>query len=138
MSLIISSVSEVLCPETLFRPFLGNYPMERANARKSDGLSVNGRHLLSLAHKALLHTRQTEVAKRLNVADSTVLRRTEKYPEIMETLAASGVEDFVLRGEMKVPLEQYRWLLTVAIQFAEYELERTKEKTPDCCNSTGV
>ncbi|KHJ69707.1 regulatory protein [Pantoea rodasii] len=112
--------------------------MERANTRKSDGTSVHGRHLLSLAHKALLRTRQTEVARRLNVADSTILRRTEKYPEIMETLAASGVEDFVLRGEMKVPLDQYRWLLTVAIQFAEYELERTKEKTPDCVNSTGA
>lgn len=112
--------------------------MELTKTRKSHGLSVHGRHLLAQAHKALLRTRQTEVAKRLNVADSTVLRRTEKYPEIMETLAASGVEDFVLRGEMKVPLEQYRWLLTVAIQFAECELERTKEKNPDCANSTGV
>lgn len=112
--------------------------MEQTKTRKSDGLSIHGRHLLTLAHKALLRTRQTEVARRLNVADSTILRRTEKYPEIMETLAASGVEDFVLRGEMKVPLDQYRWLLTVAIQFAEFELERTKEKTPECGNSHGV
>lgn len=112
--------------------------MEQTKTRKSDGLSIHGRHLLTLAHKALLQTRQTVVAKRLSVADSTVLRRTEKYPEIMETLAASGVEDFVFRGEMKVPLEQYRWLLMVSIQFAEYELERTKEKTPDCYHSTGV
>lgn len=108
------------------------------NPRKTEGVIVNSKHLLSAAHKALLKTRQTEVARRLNVADSTILRRTEKYPEIMETLAASGIEDFVLKGEMKVPLEQYRWLLTVAIQFAEYELERTKEKTPDCVNSTGA
>ncbi|KAJ9430487.1 hypothetical protein PMI39_023275 [Pantoea sp. YR343] len=109
-----------------------------ANSRKYNASTITGRRLLASAHKALITTRQTEVARRLNVADSTVLRRTEKYPEIMETLAASGVEDFVLSGEMKVTLEQYRWLLTVAIQFAECELERTKEKTPDCCNSTGV
>lgn len=112
--------------------------MRNANPSKSQSYACQGRHLLASAHKALLKTRQTEVARRLNVADSTILRRTEKYPEIMETLAASGVEDFVLRGEMKVPLDQYRWLLTVAIQFAEFELDRTKEKTPDCVNSTGV
>ncbi len=112
--------------------------MESAKTRKIDRFTITSRHLLASAHKALIKTRQTEVARRLNVADSTILRRTEKYPEIMETLAASGVEDFVLNGEMKVPLEQYRWLLTVAIQFAEFELERTKEKTPDCSNSTGV
>lgn len=112
--------------------------MPIAKDRKSFIYDSMGKHLLATAHKALMRTRQTEVARRLNVADSTILRRTEKYPEIMETLAASGVEDFVLGGEMKVPLEQYRWLLTVAIQFAEYELERTKEKTPDCSNSTGV
>ncbi|MCA1176678.1 MULTISPECIES: hypothetical protein [unclassified Pantoea] len=109
-----------------------------ANSSKNTIYLCASRRLLTSAHKALLNTRQTEVARRLNVADSTVLRRTEKYPEIMETLAASGVEDFVLNGEMKVPLEQYRWLLTVAIQFAEFELERTKGKTPDCGNSTGV
>ena len=112
--------------------------MEQTKTRQADGLSIHGRHLLTLAPKAVLRTRQSEVARRLNVADSTILRRTEKYPEIMETLAASGVEDFVLIEEMKVPLDQYRWLLTVAIQFAEFELERTKEKTPDCCNSTGA
>lgn len=109
-----------------------------ANTSKKLPYVLNSKRLLACAHKALITTRQTVVARRLNVADSTILRRTEKYPEIMETLAASGVEDFVLNGEMKVSLEQYRWLLTVAIQFAEYELERTKEKTPDCCNSTGV
>ncbi|MBK0095027.1 hypothetical protein IBT49_03495 [Erwinia sp. S63] len=112
--------------------------LKHAKTSKCDSKSTIGRHLLTVAHKALLHTRQTEVARRLNVADSTILRRTEKYPEIMDTLAASGVEDFVLTGEMKVPLEQYRWLLTVAIQYAEFELERTKGKTPDCVNSTGV
>lgn len=109
-----------------------------AKTRKNEMLTKTSRHLLASAHKALISTRQTEVARRLSVADSTVLRRTEKYPEIMDTLAASGVEDFVLTGEMKVPLEQYRWLLTVAIQFAEFELERTKGKAPDCANSTGA
>lgn len=111
--------------------------MESAKARKGD-LTRCGKHLLSTAMKALLTTRQTEVARRLEISDSTVLRRTAKYPEIMETLAASGVEDFVLRGEMKVPLDQYRWLLTVAIRFAESELERTNEKAPDCANSQGL
>ncbi|WP_199756256.1 hypothetical protein [Candidatus Pantoea deserta] len=95
----------------------------------------SSQHLLATAQRALLKTRQTEVARRLRVSDSTVLRRTAKYPEIMETLAASGVENFALRGEMKVPLDQYRWLLTVAIKFAESELERTNEKAPDCTNS---
>ena len=112
--------------------------MPDAKPSKKLMYTCGGKRLLAAAHKALLCTRQTEVARRLNVADSTILRRTEKYPEIMETLAASGVEDFVLSGEMKVPLEQYRWLLTVAIQYAEFELERTKGKTPDCVNSTGV
>lgn len=112
--------------------------MDLAKTRKKEMLTETSRHLLASAHKALIRTRQTEVARRLSVADSTVLRRTEKYPEIMETLAASGVEDFVLRGEMKVPIEQYRWLMTVAIAFAESELERTNEKTPDCANSPGL
>jgi hypothetical protein len=100
-------------------------------SRKNNSLSSNGRHLLYMAHKALLNTRQTEVARKLKVADSTILRRTEKYPEIMETLAASGVEDFVLNGEMKVSLDQYRWLMTVAIRYAECELDRTRKKQSD-------
>jgi len=112
--------------------------MPDAKPSKKMVYTCSAKRLLAAAHKALLYTRQTEVARRLNVADSTVLRRTEKYPEIMETLAASGVEDFVFGGEMKVSLEHYRWLMRVAIQFAEFELERTKGKTPDCVNSTGV
>jgi len=71
------------------------------------------------------------VAKLLNVADSTILRRTEKFPELMETLAASGVEDFVMRGEKKMPMDQYRWLMTVAMEFARLQLEMTKEKAPN-------
>ncbi|MBA8870085.1 hypothetical protein [Pantoea agglomerans] len=103
--------------------------METAKTRKQ-GSSVQGRHLHSLALRALFNTRQSVVARRLNVADSTILRRTEKYPEIMETLAASGIKDFVMKGEMKISQEQYRWLMQVAIRFAEYELERT-------CNEEG-
>ena len=104
--------------------------MEAAKKRKRES-SPQGRHLHTLALKALFKTRQAEVARRLNVADSTVLRRTEKYPELMETLAASGIEDFVMKGEMKIPQEQYRWLMQVAIRFAEYELERTGNASGD-------
>jgi len=104
--------------------------MEHAKTRKSANIAFVGRHLLATAHQALHSTRQTVVAKLLNVADSTILRRTEKYPELMETLAASGVEDFVMHGEKKIPLEQYRWLMTVAMEFAKLQLELTKEKAP--------
>ena len=95
-----------------------------ANTRKQEP-SVQGRHLHTQALKALFNTRQAEVARRLNVADSTILRRAEKYPELMETLAASGIEDFVMKGEMKIPQDQYRWLMQVTIRFAEHELDRT-------------
>lgn len=107
--------------------------MDHANPRKN--IAFIGRHLLTTAHQALINTRQTVVARLLNVADSTVLRRTEKYPELMETLAASGVEDFVMQGEKKMPLEQYRWLMTVALEFTKLQLEMTKEKAPSCANS---
>jgi hypothetical protein len=102
--------------------------MDHANPRKN--IAFIGRHLLTTAHQALITTRQTVVARLLNVADSTVLRRTEKYPELMETLAASGVEDFVMQGEKKMPLEQYRWLMTVALEFTKLQLEIDKRKAP--------
>lgn len=108
--------------------------MEAAKKRKRES-SPQGRHLHTLALKALFKTRQAEVARRLNVADSTVLRRTEKYPEIMETLAASGIEDFVMKGEMKVSLDQYRWLMTVAIRYAECELERMRDTQSDASDT---
>ena len=76
--------------------------METANTRKQ-GSSVQGRHIHSQALWALFSTRQSVIARRLNVVDSTILRRAEKYPELMETLAASGIEDFVMKGEMKIP-----------------------------------
>lgn len=98
--------------------------MEHAKKRNS----FISRHLLSAAHQALVKARQTSVAKLLGVHDSTVMRRTEKYPEIMEQLAASGVEDFVMRGERKIPLDQYRWLMTVAMEFAKLQLEMTEKE----------
>lgn len=108
--------------------------MEPAKTRNS-AIAFIGRHLLSAAHQALVKTKQSEVAKTLGVHDSTVMRRTEKYPEIMEQLAASGVEDFVLKGEKKLPLDQYRWLMTVAMEYARYQLDITNEKASDCGNS---
>jgi len=93
--------------------------MEAAKTRKTQTVSFIGRHLLSAAHQALSNTRQTVVAKLLNVADSTVLRRTEKYPELMDTLAASGVRDLVMQGEIKMPIEQYRYLMTISMEFGK-------------------
>ncbi|OON34640.1 hypothetical protein BTJ39_23780 [Izhakiella australiensis] len=101
--------------------------MEHAKTRKKSSIAFTGRHLLSTAHQALMNTRQTVVARLLDVADSTIMHRTKKYPEIMETLAACGVEDFVLRGEKKLPLDQYRWLMTVAMEFARLQLEITSQ-----------
>lgn len=100
--------------------------MENANKRKN--ISFISRHLLSTAHQALSNTRQTVVARLLGVADSTILRRTDKYPELMDTLAACGVEDFVMRGEKKIPVEQYRWLMSTVMEFAKYQLEKTSNE----------
>lgn len=108
--------------------------MVDANSRKFKS-SALGRYLNAQAMKALFNARQTEVAKKLKVADSTILRRTEKYPQLMETLAASGIEDFVMKGEMKVSLDQYRWLMTVAIRYAECELERTRDIHSDASDA---
>lgn len=99
--------------------------MEHASPRKSSSVAFIGRHLLASAHQALITTRQSVVAKLLAVADSTVLRRTEKYPEIMETLAACGVEDFVMRGEKKMPLEHYRHLIWIQLEYSRLQLEMT-------------
>ncbi|WLS77382.1 hypothetical protein Q3V30_12895 [Erwinia pyri] len=109
--------------------------MEQANPRKSASIAFIGRHLLASAHQALASTRQSVVAKLLVVADSTILRRTEKYPEIMETLAACGVEDFVMRGERKMPLEHYRHLIWIQLEYSRLQLEMTKEKAEMSGNS---
>lgn len=99
--------------------------MENANPRKSFNRFVSN-HLMATAHQALRSTTQTVVAKLLGVHDSTVLRRTEKLPEICETLAAAGITDFVLPGEKKISEEEYRFLWK---QIGELSLMRTK-KTP--------
>ena len=98
-----------------------------AKPRKTGNVAFISRHLLATAHHALTNTRQTVVAKLLDVADSTVLRRTEKYPEVMETLAASGVEDFVMRGEKKIPIEHYRHLIWIQLEYSRLQLEMTGE-----------
>jgi len=108
--------------------------MYKKSCKNSD-LSSAGRHLHSLALKPLFNTRQTKVARCLSVSDSTILRRTQKSSAIIETLAASGLDDFVLNGEMKVSLYQYRWLMTVAIRYAECELEHTRDIQSDVFNT---
>lgn len=32
---------------------------------------------------------------------------------------------FVMRGEKKIPVEQYRWLMSTVMEFAKYQLEKT-------------
>jgi hypothetical protein len=104
--------------------------MEHAKTRNST-INFISRHLVACAHQALMRTRQTVVAKSLQVADSTVLRRSERFPEIMEVLAGCGVEDFVMKGEKKIPIEQYRWLMKMAVDWGKHELEMSQEKSPE-------
>ncbi len=112
--------------------------MEQTKTRNMT-IAFVSRHLVASAYQALVKTKQTVVAKLLGVADSTVLRRAEKYPELMKQLAASGIEDFVMKGEKKIPLDHYRWLLTVAMEFSRTQLEITaNENAPDCGTSIGA
>ena len=97
--------------------------MEHANTRKSFNRFVSN-HLVATAHQVIRTTSQTVIAKSLGVHDSTIMRRTEKIPELCETLAAAGVIDFVLPGEMKISEEEYRFLWK---QIGELSLMRTKE-----------
>lgn len=106
--------------------------MELAKTRKNGAVEFISRHLLSSAHQALSATRQTVVAKLLNIADSTVLRRTEKYPELMDNLAASGVKDFVMEGEKKISFEHFNFMADCTRAWLEYT---TNEKAPSCANS---
>lgn len=109
--------------------------MEHAKTRNLS-IAFISRHLVSSATQALVKTKQTVAAKLLGVADSTVLRRAEKYPELMDQLAATGVVDLVMKGEKKIPMDQYRWLMTVAMEFSKYQLEITgNENAPNCGNS---
>lgn len=83
--------------------------MECANTRKQFNQFISN-HLIASALQALRNKTQSAVARKLGVHDSTILRRTEKYPEICETLVASGIIDFVMEGERKISEEEYRFL----------------------------
>ncbi|MBG6243373.1 MAG: hypothetical protein EKE20_16950 [Candidatus Symbiopectobacterium sp. Dall1.0] len=107
--------------------------MEQAKTRKNSAVEFISRHLVTAAYQAIVRVRQTNIAKMLGVADSTVLRRSEKLTETMDILAASGIQDFVFEGEKKLPLEQYRWLLKTAMEFARIQLEATEPASGDEC-----
>ncbi|HCH7937365.1 TPA: hypothetical protein NHT88_003533 [Providencia rettgeri] len=100
--------------------------MDYANTRKSFNRFI-ANHLVATAHQVIRTTSQTVIAKSLGVHDSTITRRTEKIPELCETLAAAGVTDFVLPGEKKISEEEYRFLWK---QIGELSLMRTKENAP--------
>ncbi|MBL3522837.1 hypothetical protein IM876_09190 [Serratia plymuthica] len=104
--------------------------MDAAKTRKSPTIDFISRHLVSAARQAIVKISQTQIARTLNKPDSTIMRRTERLEDDMDILAAAGVEDFVMKGEKKIPMEQYRYLMTVAMEFAKYQLEITNEKTP--------
>lgn len=97
--------------------------MDYATTRKNFNQFVSN-HLIATALQALRAKSQSVVAKTLGVHDSTILRRTDKFPELCETLAASGIKDFVLEGERKISEEEYRFLWK---QIGELSLMRTKE-----------
>lgn len=107
--------------------------MERAKRRKNSAVEFISRHLVATAYQAIVRLRQTNIAKMLGVADSTVLRRSEKLTETMDILAASGVQDFVFEGEKKMPLDEYRYLLRSAMEFAKYQLEAAESASGDEC-----
>lgn len=91
--------------------------MENAITRNSGSTIFIAKHLYASALAALRDTQQVNAAGRLGVASSTVQRRTDKYPEVMENLAASGIEDFVMRGEKKIPEDEYRILIKYAMNW---------------------
>ena len=100
--------------------------MEHANPRKTLNRFVSN-HLIATAHQALRATSQTVVARLLDVHDSTIMRRAEKFSDCCEVLAATGVKDFVLAGEKKISEEEYRFLWK---QVGELSQMRTKENAP--------
>nr|WP_306804457.1 hypothetical protein [Providencia sp. PROV019] len=95
--------------------------MDYATTRKNFNQFVSN-HLVATAYQVIRATSQTVIAKSLGVHDSTITRRTEKIPELCETLAAAGVIDFVLPGEKKISEEEYRFLWK---QIAEFSLWKT-------------
>lgn len=109
--------------------------MDAAKTRKSPTIDFISRHLVSAARQAIVKISQTQIAKALNKPDSTIMRRTERLEDDMDILAAAGVEDFVMKGEKKIPMEQYRYLMTVAMEFAKHQLEITNEEAEQCANT---
>ncbi|MEN3259228.1 hypothetical protein AAH678_16330 [Sodalis endosymbiont of Spalangia cameroni] len=104
--------------------------MENAKTRKSSAVEFISRHLVTAAYQAITRIKQTNIAKILGVADSTVLRRSERLTETMDILAASGVQDFVFEGEKKLPLDEYRYLLRSAMELARIHLVGTEKNAP--------
>lgn len=101
--------------------------MEHAKTRK-DSIESIAKHLEASAYQALVNTKQAEVARTLGEADSTVMRRASTYLNTMRQLAASKVRDLVMEGEIKIPIEQYRWLMSTAMEFAKIQLELTSKE----------
>ncbi|MGL9724244.1 hypothetical protein [Sodalis sp. (in: enterobacteria)] len=104
--------------------------MENAKTRKNSAVRFISRHLVASAYQAIVHVKQTNIAKILGVADSTILRRSERLTETMDILAASGVQDFVFEGEKKLPLDEYRYLLRSAMELARIHLVGTEKNAP--------
>ncbi|MGR6438814.1 transposase family protein [Proteus mirabilis] len=98
--------------------------MECANTRKQFNQFISN-HLIASALQALRNKTQSAVARTLGVHDSTILRRTEKYPEICETLVASGIIDFVMEGERKISEEEYRFLWKQMGELSQMKIKKT-------------
>lgn len=104
--------------------------MENAITRNTGAFGFTAKHLHASALAALRDCQQVNVAERLGIAASTVLRRSEKYPEVMENLAGSGVKDFVFDGERKVGNDEYQFLLKSVKELMELKLKFLQEKAP--------
>ena len=106
--------------------------MERAKPRKTGAIDFIAKHLETAAYQALVKTRQAEVARTLGEADSTVMRRAAGYLAYMRQFAASRIMDFVFEGEVKLPIEQYRHLLWMQLEYSKLKLELTeKDNAPE-------
>ncbi|SET16870.1 CII family transcriptional regulator [Thorsellia anophelis] len=104
--------------------------MQNANTRKTK-LNNTTNLLLNRAHSSIRQNTQTQVAKNLGVADSTVLRRTEKFKEVFEVLAALGINNFVFEGERVLEESEYRILLTYAVNWLNLQKESTESTAID-------
>ncbi|MFC0179961.1 hypothetical protein [Thorsellia kenyensis] len=105
--------------------------MQNANTRKRNLNDSTTNLLLNRAHSSIRKITQTQVAKNLGVADSTVLRRTEKVKEVFEVLAALGINDFVFEGERVLEESEYRILLTYAVNWLSLQKESTESTAID-------